>query len=132
MTYPAECIAAVRENTAASAVDADGGRYTTTKILNPILILHDDREAVKCEIPGYNVESDEILQTVYFPALVNAYQDGKAREPGYPLDPAEEIASFEKAKGPLREGAKRLIAALIHNMNAAYSLGQHEGQEVIL
>jgi len=67
---------------------------------------------------------DEARQVI-LPFMTGAYRDGEAGTPGYPLDPAAEIAAFEAERGPLSsEYSRRFITALIECGNAAYQQGR--------
>lgn len=62
------------------------------------------------------------------PAMNDAYRDGKVGVSGYGLDPAAEIAAFEKAEGPLSAQGRRRVAVFIRCLNAAYTQGQQDAQ----
>ncbi len=79
---------------------------------------------------GSNAQAEDICRNYYLPAMNNAYQDGKAGEPGYPMDPVAEITAFEKVQGhPVSDWGKRFIAAFVHSLNAAYTQGQQTAKE---
>lgn len=64
----------------------------------------------------------EEIGSVYIPFVHRAYQEGKAGMPGYPKDPAAEIAKYEAKRGLLFNTATRLPATAGKHCLAALTL----------
>lgn len=70
------------------------------------------------------MSGEKIFRDFLYPAMLKAYRDGKAGAPGYPQDPAAEIAEYEAERGPMSDWGISLATAFICCLNAAYAQGQ--------
>ena len=78
---------------------------------------------------GHAEELEELFRTDVIPIMNAAYFAGKVDEPGYPKDPDAVISAFEKENGPLHDGSKRIVTAMIREENVAYAQGQQDAKD---